>query len=682
MLVGVAVLCAVLALLLSYAGRAVLQPRPFADRVSVALRDPAVQADVADHLTSAAVKANGDLAPVRPLIRSVAGAAIGTPAFAAVLHRAVLTAHTAVVKGNRPKALVDVSDAVVLLQGLLERLAPRAAAAIGAERVLGLMTVRPPTAVTDVARSAKAIYARAWILAVAALVLALLAVWAADDRSRTVREIGVGLALGGLLLVAFYVMGLAIVGQTAPAGRSDAARAVWSAFAAGPRTEALWLSAAGAVLAGAASVPRIASTRQELTRRTAAIIRIPVVRSLGALALGVALVLEPGAMLTLAAIAVGIALIGVGVAGLFAHAATIRPAAKRGGRLVMRVVLPVVVAVLVIAGVTAIIASGSAADAPAAAETACNGSAKLCSRPLNDVAFAATHNSYGSVTLPDFLFGQQDGTIADQLQFGIRGFLIDTYYGFPEASGRVRTDTASLPKRSAAVKELGEPAVKAAESLRSRLGSKPTAGRSIYLCHGFCELGAVPLSSALRDLRSFMVENPGSVVMVINQDEGVAPSDIARAFEQAGLSDLVYRGSLGPFPPLKQMVDTGQRLVVMAENDAGGAPWYRLAYAKALQETPFGFTSAKALTDPSSLAKTCATNRGSDSAPLFLVNNWVDTIPVPRPSNAAKVNRYATLLKRAQTCERIRHRLPNLIAVDFYRRGDVLGVVRTLNGIS
>jgi hypothetical protein len=39
------------------------------------------------------------------------------------------------------------------------------------------------------------------------------------------------------------------------------------------------------------------------------------------------------------------------------------------------------------------------------------------------------------------------------------------------------------------------------------------------------------------------------------------------------------------------------------------------------------------------------------------------------------------LLKRARTCERIRHRLPNLVAVDFYRRGDVLGVVRALNGL-
>jgi hypothetical protein len=32
-------------------------------------------------------------------------------------------------------------------------------------------------------------------------------------------------------------------------------------------------------------------------------------------------------------------------------------------------------------------------------------------------------------------------------------------------------------------------------------------------------------------------------------------------------------------------------------------------------------------------------------------------------------------------CQRIRHTLPNLVAIDFYKRGDVLGVVRALNGL-
>jgi hypothetical protein len=119
----------------------------------------------------------------------------------------------------------------------------------------------------------------------------------------------------------------------------------------------------------------------------------------------------------------------------------------------------------------------------------------------------------------------------------------------------------------------------------------------------------------------------------------------------------------------------------MAENDAGTIPWYRLAYAHALQESPFRFTNPSQLTEPSKLAASCRDNRGTASAPLFLLNNWVDTTPAPRASLAAEVNARSELLARAQTCQRIRHRLPNLVAVDFFGRGDVLGVVNTLNGV-
>ena len=63
------------------------------------------------------------------------------------------------------------------------------------------------------------------------------------------------------------------------------------------------------------------------------------------------------------------------------------------------------------------------------------------------------------------------------------------------------------------------------------------------------------------------------------------------------------------------------------------------------------------------------------------MNHWVTTDPAPRPSNAQAVNAREPLLRRAQGCERIRDHVPNLLAVDFYRRGDLFGVVDTLNGV-
>jgi hypothetical protein len=118
--------------------------------------------------------------------------------------------------------------------------------------------------------------------------------------------------------------------------------------------------------------------------------------------------------------------------------------------------------------------------------------------------------------------------------------------------------------------------------------------------------------------------------------------------------------------------------VILAENHAGAAPWYQLAYQRLVQETPFHFDSAAELIAASEV---CPPKRGPASAPLFLLNHWVTTAPVQRPSDAAKVNAYAPLLARANACHRIRHRLPNLVAVNFYKEGDVFRVVDTLNRV-
>jgi hypothetical protein len=87
------------------------------------------------------------------------------------------------------------------------------------------------------------------------------------------------------------------------------------------------------------------------------------------------------------------------------------------------------------------------------------------------------------------------------------------------------------------------------------------------------------------------------------------------------------------------------------------------------------------LTDPAELPASCAPNRGVGTAPLFLVNHWITTDPLPLPSNAAKVNAEAPLLERLRTCQRIRNQLPNLVAVNFYREGDLLDVIDELNGV-
>jgi hypothetical protein len=77
---------------------------------------------------------------------------------------------------------------------------------------------------------------------------------------------------------------------------------------------------------------------------------------------------------------------------------------------------------------------------------------------------------------------------------------------------------------------------------------------------------------------------------------------------------------------------------------------------------------------------TCARNRGGRANSLFLVNHFIESVP-PRPTAAAPVNTLEFLERRARRCQRERRRVPNIIAVDFWETGDVVGAARALNGL-
>jgi len=155
------------------------------------------------------------------------------------------------------------------------------------------------------------------------------------------------------------------------------------------------------------------------------------------------------------------------------------------------------------------------------------------------------------------------------------------------------------------------------------------------------------------------------------QDESVTPQDIERCFEESGLIDFVYRGPAhAPWPTLRTLVESDQRVLVMAENNSAGVEWYHQAY-EVMQETPYAFH------DPSEFSN--RPNRGGTGGSLYLLNHWIETTPMPKPSNAAIVNAHDALMARIRDFERVRGHRPNLVAVDFYKTGDLIAVVKELN---
>ena len=314
----------------------------------------------------------------------------------------------------------------------------------------------------------------------------------------------------------------------------------------------------------------------------------------------------------------------------------------------------------------ALAASCSGDDSP----RECNLHEELCDRPLNEVAFATTHNSMSNI--PDrWIDPTQTSGIGDQLEAGIRGFQIDSYYGVDAGRGVILT---AVDVRTAKMsEEHSSSAIQQANRIASSVASiRPSDRRGTYLCHGNCELGAIPMVDALNQFKEFLDGHPNEVFVIFIEDY-ISAADTEAAFEQAGLIDYLYTYDGGEWPTLGEMIDSGKRVLVMSENGGGDPAWYHRGF-ELTQETPYRFESTDELLTETS----CDLNRGAADSPLFQLNHFVS--PADRRASAT-TNEYQFLLDRARKCQEQRGLVPNLVAVNLWGEGSVVDVVDEINGV-
>jgi hypothetical protein len=321
---------------------------------------------------------------------------------------------------------------------------------------------------------------------------------------------------------------------------------------------------------------------------------------------------------------------------------------------------------LVVAGLTA--CGSGESNAP----SSCNGSRAACDKPLDEVVFPGTHNSFAASSQPGWRFADQRYGIAHQLDDGIRAFLIDVHFGAADpAKGIVRTDLrADGADRNKVAQAIGPQALHAADRIAGRIGAHRVHGPSeLYLCHTLCELGAEPLDQELGVIKRFMDKHRDQVLILIVEDY-VPPATIEKAFEHAGLrtqATTLKRGAA--LPTLGTLIEDGHRLVVFAEDKGGAPPWYMPAFTF-IQDTPLGERR------PSRLS--CARYRGDATSPIVMLNHWLAIFP---PSRRAErlIGLAPVLRRRIVDCTRERGRAPGIVAVDFYEQTAVVRVARALN---
>ena len=675
-----------------YSSRVIFNPSMFSNRVADSLARPAVARVVAGEIVDQVVELHRDLTPYRPILLGTVQYVVASAPFRAVVRRAARQAHETLLSQTGKDLSLAVPDIGLIVRNALS-MYPDIAAKVP-EQVQVAVTLMEQSTIADklaaFLRIGQRMRARAILIFLGGLVLGTCGLLLSRRKHRYLLRFGIGLAITTLLVagVAYFGGHVAALLARTPAG-ADLVRGLWPVFVGPLAIRMLILAGIGIVLIAAVTSLLEKIDLKVFGRTVWGGVAKPdpragwaIIRGLLLIVGGVLVAFHPAQSLVVLAAVIGGVLFFIGIQEVFTTAVRLTPHVERALAVLEKkerasvppgVVVGALVLVIAGAGAFWLMHNGDETVAASTSIDACNGHPELCDRRFNQVVFATTHNSMSAADIPDWMFPNQERGIRGQLEDGVRGFLIDIHYGVP-AGDRVKTLIENEENTRKKYEEvLGKEGVEAAMRIRERLMGEKEGERDVYLCHGFCELGDTRFVTSLEEMRDFLVANPNEIVIIVIQDEGVTPADVAACFAKSGLEAFVYKGSVKPpWPTLREMIATDERVLVFAENNAEGVPWYHPAF-EVFQETLYGFK------DPSEFSN--ARGRGGKGGSLLLMNHWVQTTPAPLPSNAEIVNAYDFLLKRARACKRERGIMPNLVAVDFYRTGDLFKVVRTLNGI-
>ncbi len=277
------------------------------------------------------------------------------------------------------------------------------------------------------------------------------------------------------------------------------------------------------------------------------------------------------------------------------------------------------------------LASALAAACNAPTKT-CNGHVELCDRAYDKVAYAGTHDAYANIA-DGFTSADQTYTMSKQLQDGIRVLHLE-----------IDLDN-------------GQP----------------------FLCHSICELGETALADGLAEVRTFLSSSSGNVVTLLTESNGVTTDQISAAFTTANLISFTRPHTLGqPWPTLGAMIASGERLVVLHADlsSTGGTPFgWMLDRFSWTWETPWDNET------PTDFAR-CNADRGTQGNDLYVVDNYLENLPIENAANAALVNDNPFLIDRVLTCDQTTSTLPSFVMVNYYEVGDVFADVDVLNGFA
>lgn len=682
---------------------AVVNGSNFAGLVNEVRQDDAVKTQIGQAVAVAALDAQPDLIAVEPAIAAGAAAVAGSPLLDGVFTPAIRSFHDAMTEEGSDSAVLKLADLGATATTALEKFVPQAADIIPADLNLTLAEVGGQEGIaSQIIPVIQAVATLAWVVPLIALVLVGAGLWLAPKRRLALVRLGwmllVVAGFLGLIVLGLNAAGLFMDDSTLTGAVISAALAAFSEplsvrFIAMGVVGGLIIASAGALLPQV-DVGEHARTAMGFATRRPAATGWAVVRAMVVIALGLLIVLFPTISSQVVAVVAGLVVLFYGVTELdiIAERSRAQDEQERAAALAAtgelpsdrrsrgRWLIPVAAAGVGLLVLAALILPGNLPQdddlqtASAVNTTACNGFDVLCDVPFDEVVIPATHNSM-SIADGTWFLAEQPKDMVESLDDGIRGLLVDTWYGQPTADGGALTAPESLAGAEAELTETYGPDVVA--SIRRTIdrvrGAEASGPTEPYFCHTVCEIGSEPMAPVMARLNSWMDAHPREVIVLFIQDT-VTPADTDAVLREAGLADKAYVHPDGAeWPTLGEMIDSNKRLVVLMENQGGGDQFPYLHQGFDLvQDTEYTFKTADDFE--------CSLKRGQPDSPLFSVNHWLASFS-KLISSAEEVNVYDVLKPRIDECEIERGRAPSMIAVNWYDRGDLFRVVNELNGV-
>jgi hypothetical protein len=259
--------------------------------------------------------------------------------------------------------------------------------------------------------------------------------------------------------------------------------------------------------------------------------------------------------------------------------------------------------------------------------TGYNEKSETLDKKYSETAFLTTHNSYND-ELSGYYEPDMYYPLNWQLQMGVRGFMLDVY----DKDGE------------------------------------------IVCYHGESKNGWKPLSLYLGYVKTFLDKHPQEIVTLIFECY-INNEAVNKAFKDVGLLFYLYsKPKDGNWPALKEMINSGQRLVVMSDRNEGvPISWYHYMWDIAVETHWF----ANSRSDFSSKF-----NRGKAENDLFILNHFIKSkkkVGTDIPDSSLVVNSNPYFLNRCLKVWQETGKVPNFVTVDFPSLGDAVGIDIELN---